>query len=129
MDAPEKKRILVVDDDPEITRMLQFILERHGYAVSRAHGTAQGMNLLANETPDLVLLDFMMPHLNGLELCAFIRRDPRTAETPVIIYSADCNPENIRAALDAGATRFLPKTLKTDELLKSIAEALQPSDH
>jgi DNA-binding response OmpR family regulator len=119
-----RKRILVVDDDPEITRMLQLMLEFQGYEVKRAHGTAQGMTILGAEIPDLVLLDFMMPHLNGIELCTYLRRDPRTAHVPVVMYSAAANEENMQAALEAGATRFVHKTTDSDELLNVVKEVL-----
>lgn len=122
----KKQRILVVDDDPETTRMLQIIFEHDGYEVMRAHGTAQGMASLATDVPDLVLLDFMMPHLNGAELCRFIRRDPRTAQVPVFIYSAASHDENIQAALDAGATRFVAKTINREDLMRIVKEALAP---
>ncbi len=118
------QHILVVDDDPETTRMLQILFEHHGYRVQRAHGTAQGMTALASAVPDLVLLDFMMPHLNGAELCRFIRRDPRTAHVPVFIYSAASHDENIQAALEAGATRFVPKTTDRDALMSLVHAAL-----
>lgn len=124
MTTSDKKHILVVDDDPEITRMLQIMLEFHGFAVTRAHGTAQGMTMLSKETPDLVLLDFMMPHLDGLELCSYIRRDPRTANVPVIIFSAASGDDRLQAAMNAGATRFIQKTVGKDELMKAITDTL-----
>lgn len=119
-----RKRILVVDDDPEITRMLQLMLEFNGYEVKRAHGTAQGMASLGAEIPDLVLLDFMMPHLNGIELCTYVRRDPRTAHLPVIMYSAAANEDNVQAAMEAGATRFVHKTSDSEQLLQIVKEVL-----
>src|SRR5262245_57661920 len=127
MTVRAKRQILVVDDEPGITRMLQFLFEHHGFEVKRAHSTAQGMSMLAAEIPDLVVLDFMMPHLTGVELCRFIRRDPRTSHVPVIVYSAVSNDENIQAAMEAGATRFLEKTVDQDVLLKAIIETLTPS--
>lgn len=119
-----KQRILVVDDDPEVTRMLQLMLEFYGYEVKRAHGTAQGMTSLESEIPDLLLLDLMMPHLNGIELCSYVRRDPRTANVPVVMYSAAPNEDNIQAALEAGATRFVHKTGDSEELLQVVKEVL-----
>jgi len=119
-----KRRILVVDDDPETTRMLQIMFEHYGYEVKRAHGTAQGMTALAADVPDLVLLDFMMPHLNGAELCRFIRRDPRTAHVPVFVYSAASVDDNIQTALEAGATQFVSKTISREDLMQIVNEAL-----
>lgn len=123
--AGEKKRILVVDDDPDITRMLQIMLEHEGFVVLRAHGTAQGMTMLARETPDLVLLDLMMPHLDGLELCRYIRREPRTASVPVIMFSAASSEKNIQAAMQAGATHYIQKTTNKDQLMQTINDALR----
>lgn len=118
-----RRIILVVDDEPEITRMLQVMLEHHGYEVRRAHGTAQGMHMLESEPPDLVLLDLMMPHLSGVELCAYIRRDPRTAKVPVIVYTAANNEQVVQSAMEAGATKILPKTIDRSELIEAIDEA------
>ena len=100
------------------------MLEFQGYEVKRVHGTAQGMTSLGTDVPDLVLLDFMMPHLNGIELCTYVRRDPRTAHVPVVMYSAAANEENMQAALDAGATRFVHKTADSDQLLQVVKEVL-----
>jgi DNA-binding response OmpR family regulator len=122
--AKDGRRILVVDDEPELTRMLQVMFEHFGFEVQRAHGTAQGMAALATTVPDLVILDFMMPHLNGIELCSYIRRDPRTAQVPILIYSAVNSDEKIQAALAAGATRFVPKTIASEELVKIVHEVL-----
>lgn len=119
-----KKQILVVDDDPEMTKLLQLILEHNGFVIRRAHGTAQGMQQLANYVPDLVLIDYMMPHLTGLELCGYIRRDPRLMNTPVIVYSAMNTPEAIETARKAGATRFVEKTSRNDVLIGVIKELL-----
>jgi len=119
-----KKQILVVDDDPDMTKLLQMILEYNGFEIRRAHGTAQGMQQLANYEPDLVMIDYMMPHLNGLELCGYIRRDPRLADVPVIVYSALNTEDAILAAEQAGATRFVQKTSSNDDLIKVIKEVL-----
>jgi CheY-like chemotaxis protein len=119
-----KQQILVIDDDPDITKMLQMILEYNGYETKRAHGTAQGMQMLANAVPDLLLIDYMMPHLTGLELCSYVRRDPSMADLPIIVYSALNTDEVIDAAMNAGATRFIQKTGGNDVLLKVIKEVL-----
>ena len=122
-----KKQILVVDDDPDMTKLLQMILEYNGFEIKRAHGTAQGMQQLANYAPDLVMIDYMMPHLTGLELCGYIRRDPRLANIPVIVYSAMNTEEAIETAMKAGATRFVQKTSSNDVLVTVIKEVLAAS--
>ena len=122
-----QKLVLVVDDEPEITRMLELMLEYEGYAVRRAHGTAQGMVILETETPDLILLDSMMPQMSGLELCRYVRREPRTAHIPVIVYSAAAGDQSVKMAMDAGATRYVRKTVSGEELLKTVREMLAPN--
>lgn len=122
-----KKQILVVDDDPDMTKLLQMILEYNGFEIKRAHGTAQGMQQLENYAPDLVLIDYMMPHLTGLELCGYIRRDPRLVNIPVIVYSAMNTEEAIETAMKAGATRFVQKTSSNEALVNVIKEVLAAS--
>jgi DNA-binding response OmpR family regulator len=119
-----KKQILVIDDDPDITRMLQLILEYHGFEIKRAHGTAQGMQMLATMVPDMVLIDYMMPHFTGLELCTYVRRDPRVSHVPIIVYSALNTADAIDASMKAGATRFVQKTVGNDALVGVIREVL-----
>lgn len=119
-----KKRVLVVDDDPEITTMLEVMLELHGFAVQVAHGAAQGMAALAVDPPDVVLLDVTMPHVSGLELCRYVRREPHLAKLPVIVFSARANDEHVQQALEVGATMFLKKTASRDELLGALDRAL-----
>ncbi len=123
-ESTRKKRVLIVDDDPEITTMLQVMLELYGYEVRLAHGVAQGMAALTADPPDVMLLDVMMPQISGLELCRYVRRDPRTERLPVIVFSARSNDENVRQAMAFGATMFLNKTANRDELLAAIDRAL-----
>ena len=123
-ESTQKKRILIVDDDPEITTMLQVMLELYGYEVRLAHGVAQGIAALTANPPDVMLLDVMMPQISGLELCRYVRRDPRTERLPVIVFSARANDENVRQAMAFGATMFLNKTANRDELLAAIDRAL-----
>jgi len=124
MAETRKRHILVVDDDPEITKVVQVMLEYEGFVVTRAHGTAQGMAVLDKELPDLVLLDIMMPHLDGLELCRYIRREPRTMHIPMVVFSASGADEKVHAATLAGATRYLVKTASREELVQTIDEVL-----
>lgn len=122
--ADRKHKILVVDDEPETAEMFALMLQLHGYQVAKAHGTTQAIQSVIRESPDAVLLDVMMPDVSGLELCRFVRRDPRTAELPVIIVSAKARPEDIRDGLEAGATKYLTKPVAQDELLAALKQAL-----
>ena len=124
MAKADKKRILVVDDDPEITEMLHIILDLAGYDVRVAHGTAQGMAAVNADPPDLIMLDVMMPHLSGLELCRYVRRDPRTMQLPIILLSALASADKVAEGMEAGATAYLTKAVGRDKLLQTIHDAL-----
>ena len=124
MTVSDKKRILIVDDDPHITDMLGIMLELHGYQVQKAHGTAQGMAAVAADPPDAIVVDMMMPHVSGIELCRYIRRDPATANLPVIFFSARANENHIQQAMLAGATAYLKKTVSREEILRVVDSAL-----
>jgi CheY-like chemotaxis protein len=116
--------ILVVDDEPETARMLGTMIEMNGYTVLKAHGPAKAMQLIQNQVPDLLVLDVMMPGVSGLELCRYLRREPRFQNLPVVIVSAKAQPEDIYEGLAAGASAYLTKPISTKTLIKTIQELL-----
>ena len=83
-----RPRILVVDDDPELTELLKFNLERQGCDLSVAHGGIEGLRMARTEMPDLILLDLMLPDLEGLSVCEIFQAQPSTRDIPVFIVSA-----------------------------------------
>jgi CheY-like chemotaxis protein len=83
-----RPRILVVDDDPELTELLKFNLERQGCDLSVAHGGIEGLRMARTEMPDLILLDLMLPDLEGLSVCEIFQARPTTRDIPVFIVSA-----------------------------------------
>ena len=113
------KRILVIDDDIYIGNMLEEVLHREGYAVSRAHSGTEALLVLKNSTPDLVLLDLMLPGLCGEEVLTQIKK------TPVIIVSAKVNVTDKVNLLLGGAADYITKPFDTKELLARIAVALR----
>jgi DNA-binding response OmpR family regulator len=125
MGEKTKTRVLIVDDDPDVTAMLRLMLHVEEYDVRSAANTAQGMLAIHSDPPDVVLLDVMMPNHSGLELCRYIRREPRTMKLPVVIYSALDDEENIRQGLEAGANVYLDKTVSKEQLLNTIENVLQ----
>ena len=83
-----KPKILVVDDDAELTQLLQFNLERQGCEIVIAHDGIEGLRLARTELPDLILLDLMLPDLEGLSVCEILQTQPSTRDIPVFIVSA-----------------------------------------
>ncbi len=113
-------KILVVDDEPAIRDVLVALLEDAGYAVISASGGKQGLELALAERPDLVLLDIMLPDMDGREVCRQIRAADGTAETQVILLSAAIRPSLAECDLSG----FVAKPFEVDQLLDTVAEIL-----
>ena len=122
------KKIMVVDDDHEILTLLNFMLSRRGYIVYSARNGIIALEMLNTSTPDLFIVDIMMPGMNGFDLCERIRSRIETANTPIIIFSADSSPQNKEKGIAVGANDFLRKPIKNAELLVKIASALEMRD-
>ncbi len=122
--TPGQGRILVVDDEPHIRRVLTAVLTGFGYDVSTANDGLQGLEVLKEAEVDLVILDFMMPGANGLEILAKIRSDPVRSKTPVIILTAKGQDTDREAALAGGADDFLTKPFSPKKLLARIQEII-----
>lgn len=115
-------KILVVDDDPAMTELLQLLLMPVSpIMISATHGR-EGIHLAAVTHPDLVILDMMMPEMNGKEVCEAIRKFSRV---PIIILSALDTPGLVAAALDAGADDYLIKPVSSGELVAHIQNLLR----
>jgi adenylate cyclase len=111
--------ILVVDDVPQNVRLLEAVLSPRGFRVATASSGEEALEVLGKEHPDLVLLDILMPGIDGYEVCARIREDPETAFLPVIMITASGGQEKIRA-LEAGADDFVNKPFDQAELLARV---------
>jgi len=118
--SPNKDRILVVEDDPSIRRILCLQLEMGGYRVMEADNGIAALRLLERELPDLILLDMMMPQMDGNETCRRIREQPRLRHLPVIFLTAKAAQESRILALDEGANDYLTKPYDRTELLLRI---------
>ncbi len=119
--APSGAKILVVDDDPYVRKSLQAVLEAEGYQVVTAQHGQEGLRLLREECPDLVILDALMPGMDGWETC---RRMRGLSAAPILILTARQNEEDRRRGLQAGATDYLLKPVSLNELCTRIRKAL-----
>ncbi len=120
--AVPSKKILIVEDNPETADMLEASLQLEGYRTAKIHAVGQAIQALLRESPDLVLLDVMMPDVSGLEFLRYLRRDPRFDKVPIMIISARAQPEDLQKGFDAGATGYLAKPFTQDELMGAIKE-------
>jgi len=115
-------RILVVDDDPPSVKMTAFLLREEGYEVLTAEDGRQALELIEQEEPDLVILDVMMPHVDGLEVC---RRVRQRRSVPIIILSAKGETSDRVLGLDLGADDYLAKPFEPTELLARVKALLR----
>lgn len=119
-------RILIVDDEPHIRRILRFLLEQKGYRVEEAGNGRQALEIIRlADPPDLVLLDLMMPEMDGFEVCDVMRRDPNTAQVPVIMVTAKGEVSDRVRGLQGGANDYLTKPYDNKELLVRVKNLLQ----
>ena len=117
-------RILVVDDEVGALTLIGIMLERGGFEVLKAHDAYAALDLLQADRPDLIILDVMMPGMDGIELCGRLRAMPALEATPVLILSARGDPESIEQGLSAGANDYLQKPILHHDLITKIHELL-----
>lgn len=121
-------RILIVDDDPAIRRLLNHSLELEGYLVATASDGEEALAQLPVADPDVVVLDIMMPRMNGLDVLERIRRDPNTADLPVILLTAKAAKEDVWEGWQRGVDYYMTKPFDVEELLRFIEYVLSGGD-
>ena len=123
----ELKSILVIDDLPENVFILQDRLEHEGYEVITAYDGKSGIEKAQSDLPDLILLDVMMPDINGIEVCKTLVNDELTSDIPIILVTAKTEAEDAKDGLDAGAFDYIKKPFNKIELLARVRSALKLS--
>jgi phosphate regulon transcriptional regulator PhoB len=118
-------RVLVVEDEPDIRDLLAFHLERDGYQVTRATTGPEALRQLRAAPPDLVILDLMLPELDGLEVCRRLRADPVTATLPVIMLTAKGDEVDRVVGLELGADDYVVKPFSPKEMLARVRAVLR----
>jgi signal transduction histidine kinase/CheY-like chemotaxis protein len=117
--------ILVVDDDANHRFMLTSLLQEVGCQVQEASDGKQGLQLVSQTKPDMILLDLTMPNMNGFEFMVQLQENPQTSDIPIIVSSANVFEENRQQSLQAGASVFIPKPFQRDELLNALRSLLK----
>lgn len=117
--------VLIVDDDPNVVALGRVYLERDGYRVLAAGDGARGLALAREERPDLVVLDLMLPRLNGLDVCRALRREAGTKDLPIIMLTARVEEEDRLVGLDSGADDYVVKPFSPRELAARVRAVLR----
>ena len=117
-------KILVVDDEPTIVRLMEFILARQGHEMIVAVNGEEALQKIKAHQPDLVLLDIMMPRIDGYEVAQKLRADPQTADLPIIMLSAKAQDEDIRRGVEVGVDEYITKPFTPDHLVQVVSQHL-----
>ena len=129
MTMSDQERILLVEDDPDVARMVSYQLEREGYAVALNPTGAGVFEQLMEWRPSLAVLDLMLPAVNGLEILQRMRQDPRYAQLPVILLTAMGEETDRVRGLDLGADDYITKPFSSRELVARIRARLRSSQN
>ena len=121
-------RILVIDDDPAISELVSINLEMAGYDVNQAEDGVKGQALAVQLQPDLVMLDLMLPKVDGFTVCQRLRRDNRTSDIPVLMLSALGQTQDKVEGFNAGADDYLTKPFEVEEMLARVRALLRRTD-
>ncbi|WP_192823331.1 response regulator transcription factor [Rufibacter sp. LB8] len=121
MQTPVKYKILIVDDDPDIVELLQYNLEKEGYEVAHALNGQQALLVARKFKPEIILLDVMMPVMDGITACRHFREDPKFKDTHILFLTARSEEFSEVAAFEAGADDFIVKPIKPRALISRLA--------
>jgi DNA-binding response OmpR family regulator len=115
---------LIIEDDPSFLRAVSHIIEKEGFSVATASNGMSGLRMAEDENPDLVILDVMLPGIDGFEICSRLRKEPRTADLPIIMLSAKGQEADKTTGLNVGANEYLTKPVDRTLLLEKVTDLL-----
>ena len=120
-----QKIIMIIEDEPDANELFAEMMRINGYRVIKTFTSTPAFTLIAQEKPDLIILDIMLPDISGIEVLHYMRADPELAPIPVVVVSARATPADIRAGLDAGASIYLTKPVGYTDLKNAVDSLLQ----
>ncbi|HXF65967.1 MAG TPA: response regulator [Burkholderiales bacterium] len=121
------KRVLIAEDEPNIVISLEFLLKKAGYEVAVARDGEEALRLAGELRPDLIVLDIMLPVVNGFEVCRRIRADGGLGATRILMLTARGRALEAERGLAAGADAYMTKPFATKELIRTVKELLEPA--
>jgi len=119
------KRILVVDDEVDLVETIRFALELDGYDVLVAYNGEEALNQARKENPDLILLDLMLPKLDGYKVCRLLKFDERYKHIPILMLTAKTQEKDRVIGMETGANEYITKPFEMDDLMKKVKNYLK----
>ncbi len=120
----DKKRILVVDDEPELVKAIEIRLKQGGYEALVAYDGHEGLEKAKKEKPDLIILDLMLPKMDGYKVCGMLKHDSRFMKIPIIMLTARAQETDEKLGLEVGADAYIVKPFQHEVVLAKIKELL-----
>ena len=124
--ATDSRKILVIDDDPTVIRMTRGVLTSNGFDVLTAQEAAQGLEMAMKDKPQLIILDVMMPIINGFNICRLMKSQENFKHIPIILLTSRSQEQDRKIGEEVGADAYVTKPFKTEDLLQKI-NALLPA--
>lgn len=121
----DKKKILIVDDEKDLVETVIFQLQEAGYEVMSAYDGQEGLSKAQKEKPDLIVLDLMLPKMDGYKVCGMLKNDGRYKKIPIIMFTARAQVSDMELAKEVGAEAYITKPFEQEVLLGKIKELLK----
>ena len=119
-------KILIVDDEPNILLSLDFLMKKNGYSVFLARNGEEALASIEQNMPDLIILDIMMPDIDGYEICRIVRSNPQFAKIKIMFLSAKSKESDVSRGIKTGADDYLTKPFVNKELIKRVQNLVSP---
>ena len=116
----DKKKILVIEDEPDFSKAIRVLLESNGFEVVSAYSGKEGLSMARNVSPDLIILDVMLPEIDGYKICRLLKFDERYRKIPIILLTARAQEEDKLLGKQTGADAYLVKSQKPEVLIEKI---------
>lgn len=120
-----KKRVLIIEDEKDLVDTLKFRLNANGYDTLVAYDGRSGFEMAKTEKPDIVILDLMLPKMDGYKICGLLKKDSRYSQIPIIMFTARAQAEDVKLGLEMGADAYITKPFEPKILMDKISELLE----
>ncbi|HCR72771.1 MAG TPA: hypothetical protein DIW23_15105 [Anaerolineae bacterium] len=122
--STNQKTVMIIEDETDAAELFGEMMRVNGFRVIKMFSSTPAIPMIAQEKPDVILLDIMMPDISGLEVLRFMQREPELAKIPVIVVSAKSMPSDIKSGLEAGAAIYLTKPVGFQDLKQAVEKVL-----